>query len=89
MKQNNPPTKFLSLKEDRSTEEIGSLIWHLKYNRDWRFRKIAIDIFEKIGNDAVNPLIEALKDEDRDVRKQAAISLNKKLINKCVSNKLT
>lgn len=44
--------------------------------REWRMRKAATEVLGKIGDPrAVEPLITALSDEDKDVRKSVAWGL--------------
>jgi len=78
MTYNELISKFTVLKDfSEELEESRSLIWHVKYNKNWRFRKIAVTLFEEIGEAAVEPLIVALKDEKWWVREMAAIALGR------------
>jgi HEAT repeat protein len=54
---------------------VEPLISALQY-REWRMRKAATEVLGKIGDArAIDPLIAALEDEDKDVRKSVAWGL--------------
>ncbi len=59
------------------TRAVEHLFQALKDDKDWDVRGKAAEALGEIGEPAVEPLIQALKDEDSGVREKAAVALGK------------
>ncbi len=49
----------------------------IEYNDNWKFRQVIIETLVNIGDEAVEPLITVLNNDDEDVRYSAVIALGK------------
>ena len=62
----------------KANKDIDGLIDAVRYRRDWKTRMRAVDILGEIGDKrAVEPLIEALEDENKHVRLASVVALGK------------